>query len=81
MYLALYVFTLLFIELFSHLSGIIEGYSLWFNSYSNNYGICMECYIAMDRSDTGCSYLKVREFSNATREIKFGETNAIELKF
>ena len=35
MYHALYVFTLLFRKLFSHLSGIVEGYSLWINSYTN----------------------------------------------
>ena len=50
MYHALYVFTLLFTKLFSHLSGIIEGYSLWINSYINDYGICMERYLAMARS-------------------------------
>ena len=50
MYHALYVFTLLFRKLFSHIPGIIEGYSLWINSYTNNYGICRECSIAMARS-------------------------------
>ena len=29
---------------------MIEGYSLWINSYTDNYEICMECYIAMVRS-------------------------------
>ena len=69
MYHALYVFTLLFVKLFSHLPRIIEGYSLWINFYTNNYGICMECYIAMARSKGECSDLKgiVREFFNATR--------------
>ena len=52
--------------------GIIEGYSLWINSYSNNYGICMECYIAMAWSKGGCSDMKeiVREFFNATRGVR-----------
>ena len=70
MYHALYVFTLLFIKLFGHLPGITEGYTLWIKSYTNNYGICTECYIAMARSNRGCSDLKrriVREFFNATR--------------
>ena len=68
MYNALYVFTLVFIKLFSHLPGIFEEYSLWINSYTNNYGICLECYIAMAQSKGGCSDLKgiVREFFNAT---------------
>ena len=35
------------------LNNIIEGYSLWINSYTNNYGIYMECYISMDRSKEG----------------------------
>ena len=71
MYHALYVFTLLIIKLFSYLPGIIEGYSLWINSYANNYGICMECYIAMTRSIGRCCDLKgiVQEFFNATRDI------------
>ena len=70
MYHALYVFTILIMKLFSHLSGIIEGYSLWINSYTNNYGIGMECYIAMARSKGGCSNMKdiVLEFVNDTRE-------------
>ena len=68
MYHALYVFTLLFIKLFKRLPGIIEGNSLWINFYTNNYGMGMECYIAMARSEGGCSDLKgiVREFFNAT---------------
>ena len=45
----------IFIKLFIHLSGVIEGYSLWINSYTNNYGICTECYITMARSKGGCS--------------------------
>ena len=54
--------------MFSHLLGIIEGYSLWINFNANNYGICMECYIPIARSKGGCSDLKgiVREFFNAT---------------
>ena len=69
MYHTLYCFTLLFIKLLSHLPGIIEGYLLWINSYTKNYGICMECYIAMARSKEGCSDVKgiFREFFNATR--------------
>ena len=47
MYHATYVFTLLFRKLFSHLTRIIDGYSLWINSYTETYGICMECYIAV----------------------------------
>ena len=50
MYHTPYVYTLLFIKLFSHLLKIIEGYSLLNNSYTRNYGICMECYIAVARS-------------------------------
>ena len=45
-----YEFTLLFLKLFSHFPGIIERYSLIINSYTNNYGISMECYIEMARS-------------------------------
>ena len=73
MYHALYVFTLLFIELFSHLPRTIEGYSLWINSYTNKYGICMECYITMARSKGGCRDLKgiAREFFNATRVVEY----------
>ena len=64
-YHALYVFILFYIKLFSHLTGIIEVYSLGINSYAKNYGICMEYYIAIARSKGGCSDLKgiVREFS------------------
>ena len=61
------VFTLLFIKLFSHLTGIIEGYSLWINSYTDNCGIYMKCYIAMARFKRECIYsgMKgiVRDFS------------------
>ena len=53
MYHVPYVFTLLFIKLLSHLSGIIGGYSLGINFYTNNYGICIECYTAMTRSKWG----------------------------
>ena len=70
MYHALYVFTLLFIKFFSHLAGITEGYSLLINSYTNNYEICMERYIAIAWSRAGCGDLKgiVREFYNAIRD-------------
>ena len=34
MYHAPYEFTILFTKLFSQLLGIIEGYSLWINSYT-----------------------------------------------
>ena len=70
MHHALHEFTLLFIKLFSHLTGIIEGYSLWTTSYTNNYEICMECYTAMAQCKRGCSDLKgiVTEFFNATRD-------------
>ena len=73
MYHALYVFTLLFMKLFSHLPGLIKVYSLGTNSYTDNYGICMECYIAMARSKGGCSDLKgiVWEFFNATEKHTF----------
>ena len=54
----LYVFTLLFIKLFGHLPGIIQEYSLWINSYTNNCGIGMKCNIAMARSTEGCTDLK-----------------------
>ena len=37
MYLALYVFNLFFIKLFSHLPGIIESFSVWINSYTSKY--------------------------------------------
>ena len=51
MHYALYVYILLFTKFFL---GQIEGYSVWIISNTNNYGICMECYIAMARSK-GCS--------------------------
>ena len=55
-------------KMFSHLPGIIEVYSLRINSYANNYGICMQYYIAMARSKGSCTTLKVivRELFNAT---------------
>ena len=46
MYHTPYIFNLLFIKLFSYLPGTIEGYSLWVKSYTNNYGICIDCYMA-----------------------------------
>ena len=58
MYHALYVFTLLFIKLFNHIPETIEEHWLWINSYTNNYGICTECYIATARSKGGYSDLK-----------------------
>ena len=68
-YSKLDVFTLSFIKLCSHLRGILDGYSMWINFYTNYYVICMECYIAMARPKRRCSDLKgiTREFFNATR--------------
>ena len=57
-YYLLLIFTYYIIKLFSHIPGIIEGYSLWINSYTNNYGICIKCYIEMARSKSECSDLK-----------------------
>ena len=50
MHHAPFVFTLLFIKLFTHHPGNIKGYSLWINPYTNNYEIFIECYIVMARS-------------------------------
>ena len=52
---SLRIYFIFFIKLFSHLPGIIEGYSLRINSYINNYGIYTKCYKAMARSKGGCS--------------------------
>ena len=68
MYYALYVFTLSFIKLFSHLLGMIGEYSLWIIPYTNIYKIFIEYNIAMIRSKGGYSDVKgiVREFFNVT---------------
>ena len=70
MYHVLYIFTLLFIKLFSLFSEIIKEYSLWINYYTYNCGICMKCYTAMARSKRGRSDPKgiVREFFIDTRD-------------
>ena len=61
LFVAIVVFTLLFIKLFSHLPVIIEWYSLWINSYVNIYGISMAWYIAMILSKGGGQMLALSQ--------------------